>query len=80
MAHFIPIMRKASLTVARAYLENIWKYHGLPNDVGSDRDATFMGHFFTNLYNHLGIEPSMSKAFHLQMDSQTDRINQVIES
>ena len=30
MAHFIQIMNKDSPTVARAYLENVWKYHGFP--------------------------------------------------
>jgi len=38
MAHFIPIKRTDSPTVARAYLENVWKFHGLSKDVVSDRD------------------------------------------
>jgi len=80
MAHFIPIRRKDSPTVARAYLENIWKYHGLPEDVVSDRDGTFTGQYFTDLYNYLGIRKSMSTAFHPESDGQTERINQVIES
>jgi len=80
MAHFIPIKKKDSPTVARAYLENVWKYHGFPEDVVSDRDSTIMGSFFTDLYNYLGIERSMSTAYHPQTDGQTERINQVIES
>ena len=80
MAHFIPIKKKDSPTVARAYLENVWKYHGIPEDVVSDRDSTFTGSFFTDLYNYLGIQPSMSTAYLPQTDRQTERINQVIES
>jgi len=80
MAHFVPIKKKDSPTVARAYLENIWKYHGFPEDVVSDRDTTFTGSFFTDLYNYLGIKRSMSTAYHPQTDGQTERINQVIES
>jgi transposase InsO family protein len=80
MAHFIPLKKKDSPTVARAYLENVWKYHGFPEDVVSDRDTTFMGSFFTDLYNYLGIKRSMSTAYHPQTDGQTERINQVIES
>jgi len=80
MAHFIPLKKKDSPTVARAYLENVWKYHGFPEDVVSDRDSTFTGSFFIDLYNFLGIKRSMSTAYHPQTDGQTERINQVIES
>ena len=80
MAHFIPIKKKDSPTVARAYLENIWKYHGLPEDVVSDRDSTFTGSLFTDLYNYLGMQRSLSTAYHPQTDGQTERINQVIEA
>jgi len=79
MAHFIPIEKKDSPTVARAYLENVWKYHGFRENVVSDRDSTLTGSFFTDLYNYLGIKRSMSTAYHPQTDGQTERINQVIE-
>jgi len=80
MPHFIQISKKENPTVARAYLENVWKYYGFPEDVVSDRDRTFTGQFFTNLYHCLGIKKSMSTAYHPQSDGQTERINQVIES
>jgi len=80
MAHFIPIKKKDSPTVAKAYLENVWKYHGCPEDVVSDRDSTFTGSFCTDLYSYLGIKRSMSTADHPQTEGQTERINQVIEA
>jgi len=80
MAHFIPITKKDSPTVARAYLENVWKYHGFSKDVVSNRDSPLTWGFFTDLYNYLGIKRSMSTAYHPQTDWQTERINQVIES
>jgi len=46
----------------------------------SDRDGTFTGQYFTDLYNYLGIKRSMSTAFHPQTDGQTERINQVIKA
>lgn len=61
-------------------MENVWKYHGFPEDVVSDRDGTFTGQFFTDLYDYLGIKRSMSTAHHPQTDGQTERIHQVIES
>jgi len=80
MAHFILIKKEDSPTVARAYLENVWRYHGFPEDVVSDQDGTFTGQFFMDLYDYLGIKRSMSTAYNQQSDSQTVRINQVIES
>jgi transposase InsO family protein len=61
-------------------MENVWGYHGFPEDVISDRDTTFTGSFFTDLYNYLGINRSISTAYHPQTDGQTERINQVFES
>jgi hypothetical protein len=80
MAHFIPIKNKDSPTVAQAYLMNVWKYHGFPKDIVSDRDTTFTGSFFTDLYNYLGILHRMFTAYHPQTDGQTERCNQVIET
>jgi len=80
MAHFIPISKMDSPSVARAYLENVWKYHGFPEDEVSDQDVTFTGHYFTDLYNYIGNERSMSTAVHPQTDEQTERIKQVIEA
>lgn len=80
MAHFIPIDKRDSPTVAKAYLEQVWKCHGFPEYVVSDRDGTFTGQYFTDLYNFLGIMRFMRTAFHPQTDGQTERINQVIEA
>jgi len=80
MAHFVPIIKKDSPTAARSYLENVWKYHGFPEDVVSDRDTTFTGSFFTDLWNSLEIKGSMSLAYHPQTDGQTEHVHQVIES
>jgi transposase InsO family protein len=80
MAHFIPIQKREAASVARAYLNNVWKYHGFPEDVVSDRDATFTSQHFTNLYDYLAITRSMSTAYHPQSDGQMERMNQVIEA
>ena len=46
----------------------------------SDRDTTFTGQYFTDLYEFLGIKRSMSTAYHPESDGQTEHINQVIEA
>jgi len=80
MAHFIQIGKREATEVARAYLNGVWKYHGIPEDIVSDRDATFTGQYIPNLYDYLGIKRSMSTAYHPQTDGQTERMNQVIEA
>jgi hypothetical protein len=80
MAHFIPIKKNDSPSVASACLDHVWKYHGFPKDVISDRDSTFAGSWFMDLYNYLGIKLGMSTAYHPQIPRQTEPINQVIES
>jgi len=80
IAHYIPLGTTDSHTVAKAYLDNVWKYDGFPEDIVSDRDGTFMGQYFTVLYNLLEIHRSMCTAFHLQTDGQTAWFTQVIEA
>jgi transposase InsO family protein len=79
MAHFIPIRKKDSPTVARAYLEDDWKYHGFPDDMVSDWDGTFTGQFFSDLYDYLGMSRSLSMAYHPQTDGQMENLNLMIE-
>jgi transposase InsO family protein len=79
MTHFITLKKKNSPSVARAYLESVWKNHGFAEDVVSDRDSTFTGSFFTDLYNYLVIKHSMYTAYHPQTNGQTERIIQIIE-
>jgi len=67
MAHVIPIRRMHSPLVGRAYFQNVWKYHGFPEVVVSDRDATFTGQFFVDLHEYLGTKRSMSTAFPLEV-------------
>jgi hypothetical protein len=79
MAHFIPTAKRESAIVARLFLKNVWKYHGLLFDIVSDRDRVFTGHFIADLYQFLGIKRSMSTVFHPQTDGQTEHFNQTIE-
>ncbi|KAH0605317.1 uncharacterized protein H6S33_004539 [Morchella sextelata] len=61
--------------VAQLYLGNIWKLHGLPTHVTSDRGTQFTAKFWRALCKHLKIEARMSTAFHPETDGQTERLN-----
>lgn len=73
MAHLIPLAKKDSLTVAKAYLDNVWKYCGFPEGVVSDTDSTFKGRFFTDIYDYLETKCSMSTAVILKQTAKRSK-------
>jgi transposase InsO family protein len=79
-AHFIPMhsMINAEGT-ALLFLKEVWKHHGTPRVVVSDRGPQFIAAFTCELYKLLGITLAMLTAYHPQTDGQTERVNQVLE-
>jgi hypothetical protein len=61
--------------LAVIFAKEIWRLHGLPSDIVSDRDSCFTSPIGKELTNHLGTKRSMSIAFHPQTDDHTERIN-----
>jgi hypothetical protein len=82
MAHFIPLQKDGKTTedLARIFAREIWKLHGLPMDIVSDRDSRFTSTTWKAFIETLGIKPRMSTAFHPQTDGQMERLNQTIEA
>ena len=82
MAHFIPLPkeRKKATDLAITFAREIWKHHGLPSDIVSDRDSRFTSEVWKEFLRLSGIRPRMSTAFHPQTDGQTERLNQTIEA
>ena len=79
-AHFIATMSDiTSLGVIQLFQDSIWKLHGLPKEVISDRGPQFMSNFMRRLSEILGIKVTASMAYHPQTDSQTERVNQEVE-
>lgn len=80
MRHLIPTTKEVdSKEVARLYIDNVWKLHGLPNIIVSDRGTQFVAEFWRSLCDRLQISPKFSTTFHPQTDGQTERINAVME-
>jgi len=82
MAHFLPLKRnkKTVADLAVIFAKEVWKYHGLPADIVSDRDSHFTSGVWNEFLQLLGIRPGKSTAFHPQTDGQTERLNQTIEA
>ena len=79
-AHFIPTRTNInSRQLAQLFIENIFRLHGLPQIIVSDRDPKFISHFWRSLNQLFGIELALSTANHAQTDGQTERTNRTLE-
>ncbi|GLT53614.1 hypothetical protein SLA2020_268740 [Shorea laevis] len=65
--------------LARLYVQNIVRLHGVPSAIVSDRDSRFTSRFWQSLQKEMGTELKFSTAFHPQTDGQSERTNQVLE-
>jgi len=80
MVHFIPTTEKTLAEgLARLFRNNVWKLHGLPESIISDREPQFVARLMWELNAMLGIKSKLSTAFHPQTDGQTERVNQELE-
>ena len=79
-SHFIDTVTTISAVgSARLYVKHVWKHHGLPQKVISDRGPQFVAEFTQELYRLVGIELAATTAYHPQGDGQTERVNQELE-
>jgi len=54
--HFVPMYTTVTVEgVARLFLYHVWKLHGLPKRVVSDRGPQFVASFTKELYRLLGV-------------------------
>jgi len=80
IAHFIPTTEKITAEgLARLFRDNVWKLHGLPESIISDRGPQFAAGVIRELNVMLGIDSKLLMAFHPQIDGQTERMNQELE-
>ena len=64
--------------VAKLYFDHIYKLHGLPKGIVSDRDSKFTGAFWRALQKMIGTDLMMSTTSHPQTDGQTEHVNRSI--
>eukprot|EP00253_Pinus_taeda_P019401 PITA_19401 len=79
-AHFIPVQSTyKAAQIAHIFMQNVFKLHGLPKTIISDRDVKFTSAFWRTLFAELGTQLNFSTAYHPQTDRQTERVNQLVE-
>ena len=80
VSHFIPVKTTyKAANIADIFLKQIFRLHGVPKVIISDRDPKFTSNFWKSLFKRLNTTLSFSTSFHHQTYGQTKRVNQVME-
>jgi hypothetical protein len=81
LAHFIALSHPyTSHSVAEAFLANIFKLHGPPTSIITDRDRIFTSQLWQEVFKAVKVKLKLSTAYHPQTDGQSERVNQCLES
>ena len=76
MVHLFPSRINYNATqLAELVFKNIYKIHGLPQNIISDRDVLFTSTFWSRLHRLIGTKLRMSSAYHPQSDGSAERAN-----
>lgn len=80
MAHFISLPKLPSAKeTAQAVQQHIFRLHGIPVDIVSDRGPQFSSMFWKEFCRLLGATVSLTSGFHPQSNGQAERLNQELE-
>jgi hypothetical protein len=80
LCHFIPATKTfTAADTADSFIDFVFKLHGLPDKVISDRGPQFVAAFWECFLKRLKITRALSTAFHPETDGQTERVNSVLE-
>ena len=66
--------------ITKIYRNKIWKLHGVPKTILSNRGPQFALKFMEEFTKVLETKRKLSTAYHPQTDGQTERINQEIRT
>lgn len=80
MAHFIACNKTMnSEQLAQLMIQNVWKIHGTPKTITSDRGNIFISKLTQEMNSSLGIKTQASTAYHPQTDGQSEITNKAVE-
>ena len=79
--HLAPTYTSVSAEgMAELFYDTVFKHHGVPRVLISDRDPRFTSTFWKSLTSLIGTKIALSTANHPQTDGQTERTNKTIEA
>ena len=81
MVHFAACTKEVSAPeYARLFVDHVFRLHGLPEVIISDRDPRFTNKFWKHLFALLGTDLQFGTAYHPQTDGQSERMIQTLEN
>ena len=76
MSYFVVMTEKITAEgLAKLFKDYVWKLHGLPKNMISDRRPQFAAELMKELNRILGIETRLLTLFYLKTDRQTEKMN-----
>jgi hypothetical protein len=76
MVHFIVCKKTAdAVNVVQLYFHEVYRLHGLPLSIVSDRNMRFLSHFWMCLWQLSHTKLDFSSVYHPQTDGQTEVVN-----
>jgi len=80
MIHVWPCKTQVSSEdMVNIFIQSVFRLHGAPREIVSDRDPRFTAAFWSQLFKRWGTKFNMSTANHPQTDGQSERANRTIE-
>ena len=65
--------------MADIFFKEIFRLHGLPKSIVSDRDGRFMSAFWQEIFRLVGIKLTLSTRYHPQTNGKIERVNKWLE-
>uniref|UniRef100_A0A3B4VHR5 Gypsy retrotransposon integrase-like protein 1 n=1 Tax=Seriola dumerili TaxID=41447 RepID=A0A3B4VHR5_SERDU len=79
--HYVPLPKLPSaLETSELLIQHVFRLHGLPSDIVSDRGPQFTSQVWRDFCKAVGATASLSSGYHPQTNGHTERANQSLES
>lgn len=78
--HFILVnSTHKTYDITNIFMKEIFKFHGLPKAIISDKDTKFTSNFWKCLFKDFSTQLNFSTTFHSQTNGQTKKVSQVLD-
>nr|KYP69615.1 Retrotransposable element Tf2 [Cajanus cajan] len=66
--------------VAQTFMDHVFKLHGCPSSITSDRDPVFVSSFWQEFMAFQGIQVQLSSSYDPQTDGQSEIVNKCLKT
>ena len=81
MTRFIALPKLPSAKeTSEVMMTQVFRVHGFPKDIVSDRGPQFVSRFWRELSRLIGAKASLTSGYHPEANGQTERLNQQLET